>query len=295
MAMGPGGIVSGGSYDPQTLSQEQRDWLWRDLGRSGSAPVGWGGEGMLGPRGTLATGQGSTEITPAPLPGQPMLPAGPSAEEIAQQLIDATFAPYQEALDRAKKFEEDNPFVFDEILARASSEERYDPYYTAELSDFMTGIERTRQRSTQDERRVLGELTAQVGDYMGRTKRELDRAIESSEKGYAGAGLFFSGERERRTGELETETEFGRGEFLRDIGLRKEEAGLQRGRLFEDLASQEQRQKRLLGAEKETAYLGDIEQQRKEALTKRELERQQYIGFPLAGGSQSFTTLSQFL
>lgn len=38
-------VVPGGSYDPVTLSQDQRNMLWSNAGHSGEAPVGYGGEG----------------------------------------------------------------------------------------------------------------------------------------------------------------------------------------------------------------------------------------------------------
>ena len=41
--VGPGGIVPG-DYDPQTLTQEQRQFLFEEFGNDGTAPVGYGGE-----------------------------------------------------------------------------------------------------------------------------------------------------------------------------------------------------------------------------------------------------------
>ncbi len=42
--VGPGGITAG-SYPPQNLTQDQRQWLYQSFGHSGQAPVGYGGEG----------------------------------------------------------------------------------------------------------------------------------------------------------------------------------------------------------------------------------------------------------
>ena len=55
MATGPGNIAPG-SYEPQGLTQEQRQWLFNYFGNQGNAPVGYGGQGMEGPRGDIATG-----------------------------------------------------------------------------------------------------------------------------------------------------------------------------------------------------------------------------------------------
>lgn len=218
-----------------------------------------------------------------------------SPEQMAQQMIDAMMAPFQQAFDRAKQYEKDNPFFFDEQMARASSQERYDPYYNAELTDFVTGIERRRQASTQDERRILEEITADTESYMGRSKKNLDEAIRASEQGFAGAGLFFSGERQRRTGSLEVEAGQQQRDYLRGQAYQGETATLGKQRTLADLASTEATGRRRQTAERETALLTDIGQQEKEAKAKYELERQQFIGYPLSGGSQSFTNLAQYI
>jgi hypothetical protein len=44
---GPGGIVAG-SYPPQDLTQDQRNWLYHIFGNSGEASVGYGGENCGG-------------------------------------------------------------------------------------------------------------------------------------------------------------------------------------------------------------------------------------------------------
>ncbi len=220
---------------------------------------------------------------------------GGSPEQMAQQMIDAMMAPYKEALDRASQFEKDNPFFFDEEMARASASERFDPYYNAELNDFISGIERTRQRSVQDEQKVLTELTAQTEDYLGRTKRQLDQAIRASEEGMAGAGLFFSGDRLRRTGEKEVEAGQQRRTFLRGQELSEGEARLGRLRTEEDLGAQERTYRRQWGAERETALQTDTEKQKQEEKTRYELERQQFIGYPLSGGSDSFLNMASYL
>jgi len=44
---GPGSITAGG-YNPQELTQPQRQWLWEQFGHGGEAPVGYGGETCTG-------------------------------------------------------------------------------------------------------------------------------------------------------------------------------------------------------------------------------------------------------
>lgn len=62
---GPGGIKPG-SYDAKNLSQEQRNYLYRYFGNQGEAPIGYGGQGMFGDRGDIATGKARQDaIAPA--------------------------------------------------------------------------------------------------------------------------------------------------------------------------------------------------------------------------------------
>ena len=42
-AVGPQGIIKG-SYAPEEITQEARQWLWQQFGHTGEAPVGYGGE-----------------------------------------------------------------------------------------------------------------------------------------------------------------------------------------------------------------------------------------------------------
>jgi hypothetical protein len=72
---GPGGI-SKGSYNPASLTQDQRQWLWNQFGHTGTAPVGYGGESTT-PAGPVSTGNQITKLAP-------MLPttAAPSASMV---------------------------------------------------------------------------------------------------------------------------------------------------------------------------------------------------------------------
>ena len=218
-----------------------------------------------------------------------------TAEDAAQQLIDAQLEVFDktfgEAFRKLEKFDKDNPFVFDQELARASAEERYDPFYDAELRDFMTGVERQRGRTVQDEERLRRELTASTESYVGRARRELDQALESSREGFAGAGLYFSGKRLRREGEIGIEAEQEKGDYLRRQGLRGEESTLRQERGLADIATGEATYKRRFGAEKETTFLTDIAQQRREQLQQRELERQQIAGPFYGGGGASMNSI----
>ncbi len=79
--VGPGGIRPG-SYDPQQLSQEQRNWLYNQFGHAGEASVGYGGE--------TCPGQPSN---PPPNPPPPEQPPSGNAENIAQACVRGEVGP----------------------------------------------------------------------------------------------------------------------------------------------------------------------------------------------------------
>ncbi len=211
-------------------------------------------------------------------------------ESVRQSVLEA-FKPFEEAGKRAGRFDEENPFLFDEALARESAEERFDPFFQAELREFLTGINRQRGRTVQDEERLRQELTTQTEQFTGRARRQLDEALKGSREGFAGAGLFFSGERLRREGQLEQAGQEGVSDFLRKQGLRTEESGLRERRGLEDIGLRQQRGQRLQTAERETSLRGDVLGQEQEAQRLREVERQQFIGFPLATGRSTLNTV----
>lgn len=89
---GPGGI-SNGSYEPQNLTQDQRQWLWEQNGHKGIAPVGYGGESKapLAP----PSEQGNQIISflpsfvppPTPTPSATMVPRPASGATAPQQSL----------------------------------------------------------------------------------------------------------------------------------------------------------------------------------------------------------------
>src|SRR3990167_5924788 len=115
-------------------------------------------------------------------------------------LFNAIVDPVSKALDawrqKLVEFYKNNPFAFDEAQARASSQERLNPYYDATLNEFMTGYRRSSARSTEDMTRTIGELNADASKLSEKERFATQEAIRGSEEGFAGSGLFFSGQRE---------------------------------------------------------------------------------------------------
>lgn len=244
---------------------------WRELGFTGDPrkmPIGT----VLNTSGTAPQPQPAPTPTPAPTQ-QPM--------EQARSVIKELYKPIEEAQKKEKEFMEKNPWAFDEAQEKAAVGERYNPYYQAELSDYMTGISRRRQRSSEDERKVLQELRASKEFTVGRERRELERAIRSSEEGFAGAGLYFSGERLRKGGELEAEGERGLAEYLRGISGREERATLLgRREREEDIPLEERTTKRKLTAEKESEIMSEMEKARKQSKEKWLTQLREFAGYP---------------
>jgi len=176
-----------------------------------------------------------------------------------------------------------NWYDIDEEQYRAASEEQYDPYYQAELGDYMTGITRQKDRSKADEEKLRGELTTQTENYVGRAKREIDSSLESSREGFAGAGLYFSGKRIKKEGEIGITGEENIRDYTRETGLKAEESQLRQQRLGEDLSSNVGTYKRNWTANRETALRGSMAQQSQEEMNRRLLEGAQYGGGDYTG------------
>ena len=173
---------------------------------------------------------------------------------------------------RVTDYDENNPFNFDEMLAQASAQERYNPYYNAELSDFLKGIDTERQ-SAEGDKNLLVELNRIAA---GAEKRNIDEAIRASEEGFAGVGLFESGARERATGleKIQGQEQTGEREARFKYGM--EEGARQLG----SIGTQEQTGKRRLLAEKTATIQSDVENQKAEERARWEYERAQYLGNP---------------
>lgn len=225
-----------------------------------------------------------------------MTPSDPLslADQYIKQRLDQTMKDIQPILNSAQRsatFDKNNPFVFDEAQATASAKERFDPYYNAELSDFMSGVQRSRTSTIQDQEAIRKELTAQTASTTTSTQNTLDRALRASEQGYASAGLFGSGEQRASTGEQTVDTGNTLADYLRKQTLASDQSQLSQDRTLANLTAAGNTFSRQNTADSATAVLTDVEQQRQDALRKQELARQNYVGYPLAGGSASLKAL----
>lgn len=153
----------------------------------------------------------------------------------------------------SKKYEEVNPFFFDEQLARNASIAQYAPYYDETLSDYIARIERDKSRSQEDLQRTLDYLSASKEHFLGAERRALDKAERQTNEGYAGAGLFFSGVRQRDLRELKEGSEARIGEYETGYQYGTTGAQLEKKRFGEDIATEETQKRRDLEREKKYA------------------------------------------
>lgn len=202
-----------------------------------------------------------------------------SADSFLKQLKDELSSQFDELAKRTKEFDANNPFSFDEALAKASAEERYNPYYSAELQDFTQGIERQRQ-STEGQMKLLTDLNKV---QVGADKRALEDAINASEEGFAGAGLFSSGARERATGQTVIQGQDTANTRAMNYNAGQAEAG----RTLTGLGQQFDTGVRKLTAQKTTDISTEIERQKSEEEARHATERMQYIGSPYTSSVQN--------
>src|SRR3990167_8626905 len=179
-----------------------------------------------------------------------------------------------------KEFEGKNPFVFDEVLAQKQLEasEQLDPWYKQVMGDFLTGIQRQRSRGVEDERRLLGELETDVGQYTEQSKANLELALERAKEGSSQVGLLQSGIAERKQGLVERETGTNLEDFLTTAGRRKTDIQRDTTRSLEDLQRKESMETRDIERERkaQTNLLGS--QLTRETGVKREYARRQFLG-----------------
>lgn len=254
------------STTPTQSFQTQSFPLYQPLGNQS------GNQSNLDPHINPATGQWDDNYYAQTQGG------GSFVDQILQAVTDPLQAEIESWWKRLDEYDKNNPFAFDEALARASAEERLNPYYDATMNEFMQGVRASSTRSVEDMTRTIGELNVDASKLSDKERLATQEAIRSSEEGFAGSGLFFSGKRQRQTG-LQEVSGLQTQEGIQ-TNLERSVASSTRSntRLQEDLALQKARQERLTEAERTTALETDIAKQKKESAYQRALEQAQFAG-----------------
>ena len=125
-------------------------------------------------------------------------------------------------------YDQVNPFSFDEQLARQASTAEYAPYYQELLTNYVADAQKNISRSQEDAKKTLEQLSAGQEYYSGRERRVLDKAVDNTNRGYAGNNLFFSGAREKDVQDLNTEYDkaygpegYQTGQYLSNVDTTK--------------------------------------------------------------------------
>lgn len=206
---------------------------------------------------------------------------GSSGENKSTSFVDELLNSINKQVKEETKFLDsyvkNNPFAFDEALARESATAEYDPYYTELLQDYTDNVELKRQ-SIQDDRQLQTELKT-LDDASN--SRAYARAVSNAEQGFAGSGLFFSGLKKRALGEQSVEytDNTQRGNLRYEAGQR----GLDR--METGLNTDLERRQRDLEREKQTAIEGGILQRESEAITQYNTPLVQSYQRRFGGGS----------
>lgn len=203
--------------------------------------------------------------------------SGKTSQDIVNEILNASKSEIDAEVKWLKDYQADNPFIFDEQLAKQSSTQEYEPYYSELLDDYLSdvGVKRT---SVEDD--------AKLSQYLNKlettqTSREYNQAIANAEEGYAGSGMFFSGIKKRATNILgiQKEEEMGR---LGTVGAHEQK---DYGAALSSLDTEAMRKQRDIGREKETAIAGGIENRRGETQKAywTPLTQSYYRRFPTSG------------
>lgn len=179
-----------------------------------------------------------------------------TGQKSAQQIVDDIMKAQEEQVKRETQFldqyTKDNPFVFDEALAKESSKAEYSPYYTELLDKYLQDIGVNRD-SLQSEQKLLTALTSTPSGTAGQAERQYQRAIETAKQGFAESGTFFSGTAARKLGQAEVERAYGLKSETTDIMRKQTDVGREQEAAIESGVLQRQ-------GETQKAYYTPLEQ-----------------------------------
>lgn len=239
--------------DPKNMTQAQRQALWSAAGHSGIAPVGYGGESGGGGSGAASQYVGS----------------------IANQFT------------QLKPFDQVDPFSFDKALATQAATAEYEPYYNQLLSDYTKQVNTTISRSQEDLKSTLTSLQQGKDYYTGTQGRLLDKALKSTNEGYAGRGLFFSGAREKDINDLNTQYQADSGNYNNQYDYNVGQAKTGQARSVEDTNTALSQYQRDITQQKKTGIAQGVLNRQSEAQQMYETARSAYYGSSALGQDAS--------
>lgn len=209
-----------------------------------------------------------------------------------QAIQDAIFKLDEKYFAKVKEYNEKNPFVYDDVLKAEIDKAgtRLDPYYKQQLDDYTRGIKLQSQRSVEDMRTTLSNLTADLESYSKENRLALDDALERSRQGFADVGNYFSGAQARATAKAGLEANDQLTDYTRGKEQSMDQARLTNTRNLEDYGLKQKMFERSVGsydpitgqfkrgadseAQVRSQAIGEIPAQQ----AKRNFALQQYVG-----------------
>ena len=220
---------------------------------------------------------------------------------LADQLIKASTDSYNKLWEdyksKSDQFDAANPFNFDQMLETQTAQvaNRLDPYYTQTLTDYLTGVNNTRNRTIEDRQNLLTDLSADTSSYTGSAKMALDKAINTSKEGYIDSGLYGSGKQLNDQGTIQTTGNQNLADYLRGQDVRARNINQTADRGLTDINLASTQKVRDLKAEQQynTTSQALTETQRQQQ--QREYEKAQVTGAPPGATPAQYNTYTTSL
>lgn len=173
-------------------------------------------------------------------------------------------------------YETANPFSFDEQLARDASTKEYSDYYQGLLTDYTSAAERTKSRSAEDLKKSLDFLSSGKDAFLGQTRLTLDRAIRSSNEGYAGKNLYFSGARGKTNKETTQDSATSVNNYMKNYDYQATGQTTANERTAQDTNTAVGNYTRDINRDQTAAIEGGVLQRKGEAIDQYGIAKQKY-------------------
>ena len=161
-----------------------------------------------------------------------------------------------------------NPNFFDEMLANRMEKERSNRYYSDLLKDFSDPLNLRKQQGAEKTSQVLEELVRRRNYGEASSRTELEKSLEQSGEGFAGAGLYGSGLAKRGQSQQKIKGEESIQDFLAKAKAQEEETKLnqqQQEQIYNQDIAGKQNEYFGEGRELDRTVSQNVSQQRSEA------------------------------
>lgn len=214
---------------------------------------------------------------------------GRGADDVIQQSINKIGQQLDDYKNKLNEFGTKNPFNFDNVLKEetAKVKQRLDPYYNKVIGDYIQGAETTKNRSLEDERRLMGYLNQDMSQYNQDQKDILRNTLDQTGQSYALQGMESSGFLGRAEGNQAADTQQAMQKNNQSTQRQMEQTQLQGDRLRNyDIPLAVSQKKNEVGAEQTSTEYAQTYSQAQQRQNQYNFVREQYAGGgPNAGQS----------